>query len=178
MLGISLQDVKIMMTPDGMANFIISQIQGMTDPGAANNAFYSALCTYVEANMDVTYAWTGALTSPPFTKDPMTVLSCKVKTSGTLTPSGATNPGDALSMFSAILNQNAALWTVIWPVGFTLTPAFIIPTITITPSGATDMNSAWLAVATQIIAGLKSATPAATGSHASFVGAAAFSEIS
>lgn len=157
-----------MMTPNAMANFIIGQIQGIDNPQNAVNTFYSALCQYIENNTEVLYSWSATTPPPISTPDPMVVLNCKVKTTGTMTPSGADNPSAANSMFSASLNQNAALWQVVWPSGFTLTPAFIIPTITITPSGATDMTSAWTAVCTQIIAGLKAATPTATGTHGSF----------
>lgn len=157
-----------MMTPSAMANFIIGQIQGIDKADQAINTFYSALCQYVETNMQVLYSWSATMPPPVSTPDPMVLLDCKVKTTGSMTPSGANTPEAANQMFSAVLNQNAALWTVVWPAGFALTPAFIIPTISITPSGATDMNSAWLAVATQIIAGLKAATPTATGVHGSF----------
>jgi hypothetical protein len=157
-----------MMTPNAMASFIISQIQNINEPNAAISMFYSALCSYVSLNMQVQYSWSATTPPPVSTPDPMVLLDCKVLTSGSMTPSGATTPDSACSMFSAALNQNAATWQVIWPAGFTLSPAFIIPTINITPSGATDMNSAWLAVCSQIIAGLKAATPMATGVHGSF----------
>lgn len=156
------------MTPGAMANHIMSSLQGLTDAGQAMNAFYSALCQYVESNAEVLYSWSATTPPPTSAPDPMVMLRCTIKTSGTLTPSGATDPGAAMSMFSAALNQNAALWTVVWPSGFVLTPAFIIPSIVLTPSGATDMNSAWLSVAGQIIAGLKAATPTAVGTHGTF----------
>lgn len=157
-----------MMTPSAMANFIIGQIQGIDNASSAINTFYSALCSYCEANMEIQYSWAATTPPPVSSPDPMMLLSCKVKTTGSMSPSGANTPEAANSMFSATLNQNAALWQVVWPSGFALTPAFVIPTITITPSGATTMNDAWLAVCTQIIAGLKAATPTATGVHGSF----------
>lgn len=165
------------MTPDAMANHIIGQIQGCDKPDQAINTFYSALCSYVESNMQVLYSWTATTPPPASVPDPMVLLDCKVKTSGSMAPSQATTPADACSMFSAVLNQNAAMWTVIWPSGFALTPAFIIPTIMITPSGADNMQDAWKIVCTQIIAGFKAATPATAGSHGAYTGAGAFVSI-
>ena len=167
-----------MMTASSMADHIISSINKTTDPATANNSFYSALCSYVEANAEVYYSWKAALTSPPYSVDPVVVIKPTIKTSGTLTPSGATDPGEAMSIFTQTLNANIATWTMVWPPGFTLTPCFILPSVTITPSGATDQKSAMEAVCAQIIAGILLATPAATGSHASFIGAATFTSIS
>lgn len=157
-----------MMTPNAMASYIIGQLQGIDNAANAINTFYSALCSYVESNMEVIYSWSATTPPPTSTPDPMVVLNCKVKTTGSMAPSGIDNPGGALAAFSADLNRNAALWTVIWPAGFTLTPALIIPSISISASGATDMNSAWLSVCSEIIAGLKAATPIATGAHGGF----------
>ena len=68
-------------------------------------------------------------------------------------------------------------WRIVWPAGFTLSPAFIIPTINITPSMATEQQSAMLSVCSQIIAGLKQATPTASGNHVAFTGIASFTQI-
>ena len=160
-----------------MANFIISNIYQVTDATEANSKFYKALCDYVEANAQVFYSWTAALTSTPFTPDPMVIIQATIKTAGTLTPSGANEPGSALSIFSANLNANAATWMITWPPGFSLSPAFIIPTINITPSMATEQQSAMIHVCQEIIDGIKKATPVASGSHASFVGVASFTQI-
>ena len=165
------------MTPNGMASAIISSVSGSTDAYDANSKFYKALCDYVEGNAEVYYSWSAALTSPPFTPDPMVIIKATIKTTGSLSPNGATTCETALSMFSADLNRNAALWQIIFPAGFTLTPAFVIPTINITPSMATEQQSAMIAVCTQIIAGIKQATPTASGSHISFVGIASFTQI-
>ena len=165
------------MTPNGMASAIISSVSGSTDAYDANSKFYKALCEYVEGNAEVYYSWSAALTSPPFTPDPMVVIKATIKTTGSLSPNGATTCEAALAQFSADLNRNVAMWSIVWPAGFTLTPAFVIPTINITPSMATEQQSAMLAVCTQIIAGIKQATPTASGSHISFVGIASFTQI-
>lgn len=165
------------MTPNGMASAIISSVSGCTDANDANFRFYRALCNYIEGNAQVYYSWTAALPSPPNTPDPMTVIQATIKTSGSLSPSGATTCEAAMSRFSADLNRNAMTWRIVWPAGFTLSPAFIIPTINITPSMATEQQSAMLSVCSQIIAGLKQATPTASGNHAAFIGMASFTQI-
>ena len=165
------------MTPNGMASAIISRISGSTDAVDANNKFYSALCEYVEGNAEAYYSWSAALTSTPYTPDPQVIIKATIKTTGSLSPSGATTCETALSIFSADLNRNAALWQVVWPAGFSLSPAFVIPTINITPSLATEQQSAMISVCSQIIDGIKQATQSATGSHVSFVGLASFSRI-
>lgn len=163
------------MVSNAMASSIISNVQGKDNASDANNAFYEALCDYVEQNAMVIYAWVGV--NPMGVPDPQVVLNCKIKTSGSLSPSGATDCNSALSIFSANLNNNAAQWQVQWPEGFSLSPAFVIPTIVITPSMATDMDAAWNAVCSQIIAGLKSATSSSSGAHGGFTGTATFTSL-
>ena len=165
------------MTPNGMASAIISSVSGSTDAYDANNKFYKALCDYVEGNAQVFYGWTAFLTSTPFSPDPQVVIEAKIKTTGSLSPNGATTCEAALAQFSADLNRNAALWQIVWPTGFSLSPAFVIPTINITPSMATEQQSAMLSVCTQIIAGLKQATPTAAGTHAAYAGTAIFTQL-
>lgn len=164
------------MTPPAMASYIISSVQGKQDATDGINSFYRALCEYVELSAQVFYSWvaTNPTTGAP---DPMVVIPATIKTTGRISPVGISDCSSALSAFSAMLNSQAALWQVIWPPGFALTPALVIPTIQITPSMATDMNTAWNFVCGQIIAGLKLATPAASGTHAAFVGAATFTSI-
>lgn len=165
------------MTPNAMASAIISNVSGCTDAADANNKFYKALCDYVEGNAQVFYGWVAFLTSTPFSPDPQVIIEAKIKTTGSLSPSGATECGAAMAQFSADLNRNAALWQIVWPAGFNLSPAFVIPTINITPSMATEQQSAMVAVCTQIIAGLKLATPSAAGTHAAYAGTATFTQL-
>ena len=163
------------MTPNGMADAIISSVSQSTDAYDANNKFYKALCDYVEGNAQVFYSW--AATNSTGTPDPQVIIEAKIKTTGSLSPNGATTCDAALALFSADLNRNASLWQIVWPAGFSLSPAFVIPTINITPSMATDQQSAMIAVCTQIIAGLKQATPTASGNHAAYVGTASFTQL-
>ncbi len=165
------------MVASAMANSIISNIGQSTDAADANNKFYKALCDYVEANAQVFYSWVAALPSPPNTPDPTVIIEAKIKTMGSLSPSGATDCSTALSIFAATLNANAATWLIQWPAGFALSPALVIPTIVFTPSMATEQMSAMTHICQEIINGLKLATPAAAGTHAAYVGAATFTQL-
>ena len=164
------------MTPNEMASAIISSVSGCTDAADANNKFYRALCDYVEGNAQVFYGWAGVNPSSD-SPDPQVIIEATIKTSGSLSPNGATSCETAMSLFSADLNRNAAMWKIVWPEGFSLSSAFVIPTINITPSMATEQQSAILAVCTQIIAGLKKATLEADGSHAAYIGTATFTKL-
>ena len=163
------------MTPNGMASAIISSVSGCTDAYDANNKFYKALCDYVEGNAQVFYSWSAV--NPSGSPDPMVIIEATIKTTGSLSPSGATTCEAAMAQFSADLNRNSSLWQIVWPAGFGLSPAFVIPTINITPSMATEQQSAMLSVCTQIIAGLKQATQTAAGAHAAYVGTATFTQL-
>ena len=165
------------MTPNGMASKIIESVYNCTDAYDANNRFYKALCEYVEENAQVTYSWIAFLTSTPYSPDPQTIIEAKIKTTGYLRPNGATTCETALAQFSADLNRNAALWQIIFPSGFSLTPALVIPTINITPSMATEQRSAMISVCAQIIEGLKLATQSASGIHGPYSGNATFTQL-
>ena len=133
------------------------------------------MCDYVEGNAQVFYSWSAVNSSG--TPDPQVVIEATIKTTGSLSPSGATTCEAAMAQFSADLNRNASLWQIVWPTGFSLSPSFVIPTINITPSMATEQQSAMLSVCSQIIAGLKQATPTASGNHAAFTGMASFTQL-
>lgn len=163
------------MTPSGLASAIIAGVDQLTDPGQANNAFFSAICEYVEQNAEVIYEWSGV--NSDGNPDPITKINSKIKTSGSLYPSGANTPESALRAVSSSLNTSASVWYVIWQAGFMLSMAYIIPTINLTASGANQRYPAILHVSTEIINGLKKATPNATGTHGSYMGTATFIEI-
>ena len=112
-----------------------------------------------------------------FIKGSQVVLDCKIKTSGSLSPSGATDCTSALAALSSALNAAASTWIVEFPAGFSLSPAFVIPTISLSPSMATDRDSAIEAICAQIIAGLKLCTPTAAGAHAAYTGTATFTQL-
>jgi len=156
------------MTPSAMANAIKSAINKIDKPDQAINKFYKALCDYVESNAQVIYAWVGIQPGTPPVPDPLIVINATIKTSGSISLSNATDPSSACSMFSQALNTAAATWMIQFPADFSLSPCFIIPTINITPSNINNRDAAWLVVCTQIIAGIKLATPTALGSHGSF----------
>ena len=129
--------------------------------------------------MQVLYGWVATMPPPASTPDPTVLLDCKVMTTGSLSLSYADKPDSALANFAQQLNSQVSLWQVIWPAGFSISPAFIMPTITFSQSGATDMNSAWLHICTEIINGLKAATPVGSGIHGPYTvgGVASFTQI-
>ena len=160
-----------MMNKTAMANAMISELKNETQHVSAINKFYLAICKYVEANMEVYYSWHGILTSTPFSPDPITEIKATIKTDmGSFDPfTGAENNGDtALSILSIALNAKAATWYVIWPPTFAISPAFIIPTINLTLSGATEQLPALEHICDEIINGIKQATPIIGGNHFSF----------
>lgn len=163
------------MTASAMASSIISNLSQSSDPGEANNKFYKAICDYVEANAQVFYSWSA--TNPSGSSDPQVVIEAKIKTSGSLSPSGATDCSSAMAAFSSTMNSNAATWQVIFPPGFSLSPAFVLPTMVFTPSMADNQGAAMNHICQEIINGLKAATPVANGSHSSYTGTASFTKL-
>lgn len=165
------------MSVSGLADAIKSGNQGKDNPSDALSSFWKAVCDYVEANAEVTYAWVAATTTTPPTPDPVTSWKGTIKTSGSLSLCNLNTPDAALAAMSAQMNAAAALWVVEPPAGFSLSPMLVIPTINLTKSGATDRDAAMKSIVTDIINGIKMATPASSGSHGSYVGAATFTII-
>lgn len=167
------------MIPNAMANQIISSLSGCDKPDDAINKFWKAVCDYVSANAQVMYSWVGLQPSVPAPiPDPTVMLTCTIQTGGSLSPSGQNTAAGAFAALTAAMNANCATWMIIWPPGFALSPAFVMPTISLSPSGATDQMSAMVMLSTQIIAGLKMATPMASGTHGGFIGSPGASFIS
>jgi len=163
------------MIAEDMADAIIEKVKNSTDADNSMNKFYEALCEYVEENAEVTYSWAGA--NPLGVPDPTTEINAKIKTTGSLKPSGASDCDSALKQLSADLNTEAAQWKIEWPSDFTLGSAFVIPSIEITASKKTEQKEAWVAVCEQIIEGIKEATPSVSGTHSSYTGTASFTKI-
>lgn len=170
-----------MMMSSGMANAIKnSGIQNCTEASDALNKFWNAVKNYIESNLDATYSWVG-VNPESGVPDPVVVVKYKVKTSGTLAPCQLNNADSALAAMSAQMNAIAAIWEL-YPdttksPGFSLSPAFIIPSISLSASHLTDSNSALEFVCNQIITGIKMATPTLVGNHAAFSGTATFINI-
>jgi len=169
------------MTASGMANAIRnSGIQNCTDASDALNNFWNAIKNYVENNLEATYSWIGVNPEAEL-PDPVVIVKCKAKTSGNLTPCQLKNAESALAVMSAQMNTSAATWrlspdTTKSP-GFSLSPAFIIPTISLSASRLTDPASSLEFVCNQIINGIKIATPTMAGNHTVFTGTATFTNI-
>jgi len=169
----------MLMTAGGMANYIISQISGLTNQSTAITTFGNALGSYIVSNATVTYSWTGAMTVSPFTIDPTTSFTGTISYTSSLSFSdtSSTTATSALANFSTALNTFLATFIISAPAGFVLTPMFIIPAISLSASGATNQLSAITSLCSDIISGL-SCTPVATGTHAgTYTGTATFVSI-
>ena len=164
------------MSSKAMADFIMGKVRGCTEAGEANYNLFNALCDYCEKEMEINYGWVGL--DPMSVPDPETSIVCSVKATGSISPCGGNTAESALSVFGNNLNSQISLWQVVWPSGFSLSPALIIPNIVLSPTYAETMEEAWEGLCSQIIKGLKVATPAATGTHSSFTGSATFISIS
>lgn len=162
-----------MLTPDGLKDALKNSVSGMTDYSGARKSFWSALQSYFKDNAEVTYSWTGANSEGP---DPVKVIDATLDTSpGQL--SGAVWKDNALTSFASSLNTEIAKWRVSWPAGWSLSPALVIPNISLSFSNLTDQDSAFLHICSEIITGVKNATPEASGSHGGYAGGATFVSI-
>ena len=154
-----------------LANAIKAKNEGLTDPGAAITAFWDAIKEYVEKNAEVIYTWSAVdSTSSP---DPTTTWTGRIITSGSLSPSGKDTAAGALSKTSEDMNVNVNEWTIKPPSDFSVSgPTIKGSSISMKASGATDRDSALLAISEDIIEGIKAAIPPImSGSHGSYTGA-------
>ena len=168
------------MIPTTMAAALKVSLAGCQGGGA--QIMWDAICDYVELNAQVLYSWVAATTTPPPVPDPMVVVPATINTApgrilslpGIELASDATT---ALGILSAGMNMAAALWMIQFPIGFLVSPCFVIPSIVLTPSMLNQQDLALNFICTQIIMGIKLATPAMAGTHLAFVGAGAFTSI-
>ena len=168
------------MIPNLMATQLITSLQGCQGGGC--NIMWNAICDYVQLNAQVLYSWVAVSSSVPPTPDPMVVITAGINTAPgrVLSLPGidqARDANTALGILSAGMNMAAALWMVSWPPGCLLSPCFIIPTISLTPSMMDNQMGAMNFLCTQVIAGIKAATPATGGTHLIYSGAGVFTSI-
>jgi hypothetical protein len=168
------------MSASGMSSYIISQISGLTNQSIAITTFGTALGNYIVSNATITYSWIGAMTVSPYTTDPTTSFLGTVSYSSTLSfsDSSSTTATSALANFSTALNTFLATFVISPPVGFVLTPMLVIPSISLTASGATTQSTALQSLCAEIISSL-SCTITATGTHSgTYTGTATLVSIS
>ena len=162
-----------------LAQAIVDALKDIDDPSQAGPKFGKAVSDYIKDNAMVMYTWAGVNPSSG-APDPVTMIQPVVQapTAPWSMPQGATVPaaamaalGTALSSYltTMMLDPSAA--------GFTLSPMNIIAVIVLSPSGADNQQDAMMTLAGDIIGGL-SVTPAASGTHAAFTGAASGGSIS
>lgn len=170
------------MIPATMSTQVISAVSGLNVAGPGPTLLWNAICDYVQLNAQVLYSWVAVSSSVPPTPDPMVVITASINTEPgrVLSLPGidqARDANTALGILSAGMNMAAALWMVSWPPGFLLSPCFIIPTISLTPSMMDNQMGAMNFLCTQVIAGIKAATPATGGTHLIYSGAGVFTSI-
>lgn len=156
------------MIPTIMAADIKLSLAGCQGGGA--QIMWNAICNYVELNAQVLYSWVAVSASVPPTPDPMVVVPATINTAPgrILSLPGielARDATSALAIISAGMNLAAATWMINFPIGFLVSPCFVIPTIVLTPSMLNEQDLALNFLCTQIIMGIKAATPAMAGSH-------------
>lgn len=169
------------MNSKSMANEIRrSNIKNCKDATSAMIEFWGAVKRYIENNFEATYSWTG-FDSVSETTDPVTFVKCKVKTFGNISPCGLNTSNAALAAMSLQMNSNISTWNIVVDnsksPGFSLSPAKIIPTISLKASNSTDPNDAIESICGQIINGIKKATVNISGTHGSYIGNGTFMSI-
>ena len=171
------------MLPNDMASKIIDALRGLSEPGGVDK-LWSEVCSYVEDNAVVLYSWQGYTTSTPPSPDPynFTGIQATIDTSlgNSLSLVGfdqVSTATEAMGKLSGAINQAVSLWMISFPSSFAVNPCFVIPSIVLTPSGADNQEDAMNALCSEIIDGLKLATPSIAGSNSPYVGVGGFSSI-
>lgn len=166
-----------------MSQEIISSLRGVDQPGGVHT-MWNTICNHVESNCIVYYGWAGFTTTTPPTPDPtnLTGIFASVNTSmgrALVLPAfdQADTAAGAMTILTSAMNAAAMRWMVRFPVGFAVTPCFIIPSIVVTPSGADNQSEAMLSLCNDVIRGISLATPAMGGTHAAYTGTGFFSSI-
>lgn len=171
------------MIPAAMSAQVVSAVSGLNVAGLGPTLLWNAICDYVQLNAQVLYSWVAVSSTVPPTPDPMVVITAGINTAPgrVLSLPGIDQARDAttaLGILSAGMNMAASLWMVDWPLGFTLTPCFIMPSIVLTPSMMDNQAGAMNFLCTQVISGLIAATPATGGNHLGiYNGAGVFTSI-
>ncbi len=163
-----------MLLPNLLSTQIINSLQGINTPGGVN-IMWNTICDYVQSNAQVLYSWAATSTTLPPTPDPMVVISATINTAPgrVLSLPGidqARDASTALSILSAGMNMAAATWMIQFPIGFLVSPCLIIPTISLSPSGLNNQLGAMNLLSTQVLAGIRTATPFTAGTHTIYLG--------
>jgi hypothetical protein len=177
-----------MMMVTGLASVMQASVAGMDRyDGTAITKLWNSVCDYVDSNAGVTCSWSGMSSSVPPVPETIPVLEAKVLTTAgrVLDISGInelTTCQAVLGKLSSAMNTAVNNWKLILPASMffiTAVPGNLTPnssTINLLPSMATDTNTAFQAISTNIISGLLTAmfmTPAA-GTHSGMFTGTAF----
>ena len=162
-----------------MAAQMKSDLDGCTSDGLSK--MWDSICSYVKSNAQVLYSWVAFSSSVPPTPDPMVVITASIDTSGSsLSVPGIdqiTDTDTALSMISAGMNLSAAKWKIKFPTGFSVSPCFVIPSISLRASNSSIQMTALQSICSDVISGITAATPGMAGTHTIYTGTGIFSSI-
>ena len=155
---------------EGLKNKILAETEQLNTPESANNALWKAICDYIEENAEVIYQWSAY--NSDGSPDPKTEWTGKIIVSGSLSPCGKDTPSDALSSITSSMNSNVNSWTIEPESGFDVSGETITNSgIDLQLSMADTRDAALLSIASDIIDGIKKATPPVmSGSHGSYQG--------
>ena len=155
---------------EGLKNRMIAETEKKNTPEEANNALWKAICDYVEENAEVKYQWSAK--DPSGSPDSKTEWTGKIIVSGSLSPCGKDTPSEALSSISSSMNSNVNSWTIKPESGFDVSGGTITNSgINLQLSMADTRDAALLSIASDVIDGIKRATPPVmSGSHGSYQG--------
>ena len=161
-----------------LADTIKSELNGADNAPDANLSLGTAITNYFKDNTEFTFAWTAALTSPPYTPDPTVTASGKFIILNVIcTPSGASEASTAMTLFaSQIMAGFIGSIANITDGGFSTSPtplssAALISSLVINVSGG-NQDDALLSLATQLVNWVKTLIPTTpcSGSHGAYVG--------
>lgn len=167
-----------------LAELIKANLWGCTDAEQGRQKLWDTVKNYVETHAVVTYSWAGIFDGTP---DPLIVFSpCTISTSldpglSSIVPQSAWNSVksavEAMTLLSQAMNSCASTWLVQFPLGVLVSPALVLPTITLAPLGSNDGNAAMDSLCSSILSGLSACTPEIKGTHGVYTGAGVFTNI-
>ena len=166
-----------------LAQQIKSNLQGITDANDARKKLWDTVKSYIKTNARVTYSW--AAVNSEGTPDPIiTFPNLLISTSQdpgleSIVPESTwkqvTKAEEAMTLLSGAMNSCASTWRVQFPATLLVTPALVLPAITLAPSGLSDGDAAMEMLCNQILSGITLCTPVIEGTNSGvYIGAGSF----
>jgi len=161
------------MTTDGLATKIKTALSSVNDQPDAISKLSNAIKEYIQDNCELSYAWVGIAPGP--VTDTVTSFTASLTfTSFSLSVTDLPTAAGAVNSLGLSLGANLAGGVVTPPVGFALSPPYLIPTplSPLTASQATTQNDAINHLVEEIISGVKNManySPILLGAHGTFL---------